>query len=112
LGSQKLPIIYFHLAVEIGSKMPKKFVGENSKAMAAKARKAAAKEAETSRKAQEAEDKAWEDDNKQLQKKKQKQVRLLVCNRCYLSNRLISLRTMYQCLIYPRNAAAAKLHFH
>ncbi|XP_011500504.1 PREDICTED: coiled-coil domain-containing protein 124 [Ceratosolen solmsi marchali] len=57
-------------------KMPKKFVGENSKAMAAKARKAAAKEAETSRKAQEAEDKAWQDDDKQLQKKKLKQEEL------------------------------------
>lgn len=54
--------------------MPKKFVGENSKAVVARARKAAVKEAETSRKAQEAEDKAWQDDDKQLQKKKQKQV--------------------------------------
>lgn len=54
--------------------MPKKFVGENSKAVAARARKAAAKEAEHSRKAQEAEDKAWEDDDKTIQKKKQKQV--------------------------------------
>ncbi|CAB0032225.1 unnamed protein product [Trichogramma brassicae] len=53
--------------------MPKKFVGENSKAVAARARKAAAKEAENSRKAQEAEDKAWQDDDKQLLKKKQKQ---------------------------------------
>ncbi|KAL7303789.1 coiled-coil domain-containing protein 124 [Trichogramma pretiosum] len=53
--------------------MPKKFVGENSKAVAARARKAAAKEAESSRKAQEAEDKAWQDDDKQLLKKKQKQ---------------------------------------
>lgn len=54
--------------------MPKKFVGENSKAVVARARKAAVKEAENSRKAQEAEDKAWKDDDKQLQKKKQKQV--------------------------------------
>ncbi|XP_046752203.1 coiled-coil domain-containing protein 124 [Diprion similis] len=53
--------------------MPKKFVGENSKAVAARARKAAVKEAETSKKVQEAEDKAWQDDDKQLQKKKQKQ---------------------------------------
>lgn len=55
--------------------MPKKFVGENSKAVAARARKAAAKEAETIKKAIEAEDKAWEDNDKQLLKKKQKQVR-------------------------------------
>lgn len=54
--------------------MPKKFVGENSKAVAARARKAAIKDAENSKKAQEAEDKAWQDDDKQLLKKKQKQV--------------------------------------
>lgn len=56
--------------------MPKKFVGENSKAVAARARKAAAKEAENIKKAMEAEDKAWEDNNKQLLKKKQKQEEL------------------------------------
>ncbi|XP_015609428.1 coiled-coil domain-containing protein 124 [Cephus cinctus] len=56
--------------------MPKKFVGENSKAVAARARKAAAKEAETTKKAKEAEDKAWQDDDKQLLKKKQKQEEL------------------------------------
>lgn len=55
--------------------MPKKFVGENSKAVAARARKAAAKEAETVKKVKEAEDKAWEDNDKQVLKKKQKQVR-------------------------------------
>ncbi|CAD1479762.1 unnamed protein product, partial [Heterotrigona itama] len=54
-------------------KMPKKFVGENSKAVAARARKAAAKEAENTKKALEAEEKAWQDDDKQLLKKKQKQ---------------------------------------
>lgn len=54
--------------------MPKKFVGENSKAVAARARKAAAKEAENTKKALEAEEKAWQDDDKQLLKKKQKQV--------------------------------------
>ncbi|KAF7989838.1 hypothetical protein HCN44_008512 [Aphidius gifuensis] len=53
--------------------MPKKFVGENSKAVVARARKAAAKEAETTKKNQAAEDKAWQDDDKQLLKKKQKQ---------------------------------------
>lgn len=56
--------------------MPKKFVGENSKAVAARARKAAVKDAENSKKAQEAEDKAWQDDDKQLLKKKQKQEEL------------------------------------
>ncbi|KAF3424873.1 hypothetical protein E2986_03903 [Frieseomelitta varia] len=53
--------------------MPKKFVGENSKAVAARARKAAAKEAENTKKALEAEERAWQDDDKQLLKKKQKQ---------------------------------------
>ncbi|XP_034952607.1 coiled-coil domain-containing protein 124-A [Chelonus insularis] len=53
--------------------MPKKFLGENSKAVVARARKAAMKEAELSKKAQEAEDKAWQDDDKQVLKKKQKQ---------------------------------------
>lgn len=57
--------------------MPKKFVGENSKAVAARARKAAVKEAETVKKAKEAEDRAWEDNDKQVLKKKQKQVRSL-----------------------------------
>lgn len=56
--------------------MPKKFVGENSKAVAARARKAAAKEAETVKKTKEAEDRAWEDNDKQVLKKKQKQVRV------------------------------------
>lgn len=58
--------------------MPKKFAGENSKAVVARARKAAVKEAETIKKVKEAEDKAWEDNNKQVLKKKQKQVR--ICN--------------------------------
>lgn len=54
--------------------MPKKFTGENSKAVVAKARKAAVKEAENLRKIQDAEDNAWKDDDKQVLKKKQKQV--------------------------------------
>lgn len=56
--------------------MPKKFVGENSKAVAARARKAAAKEAENTKKALEAEERAWQDDDKQVLKKKQKQEEL------------------------------------
>ncbi|XP_031775184.1 coiled-coil domain-containing protein 124 [Apis florea] len=56
--------------------MPKKFVGENSKAVAARARKAAAKEAENTKKALEAEEKAWQDDDKQLLKKNKKQEEL------------------------------------
>ncbi|KOC67321.1 Coiled-coil domain-containing protein 124 [Habropoda laboriosa] len=56
--------------------MPKKFVGENSKAAAARARKAAAKEAENTKKALEAEEKAWQDNDKQVLKKKQRQEEL------------------------------------
>ncbi|KAH0546640.1 coiled-coil domain-containing protein 124 [Cotesia glomerata] len=56
--------------------MPKKFTGENSKAVVAKARKAAVKEAENLRKIQDAEDNAWKDDDKQVLKKKQKQEEL------------------------------------
>ncbi|GJQ67450.1 hypothetical protein Trydic_g5114 [Trypoxylus dichotomus] len=52
--------------------MPKKFVGENSKAAAARAKKAAAKEAEDSRKQKEAEDAYWKDDDKQILKKQQR----------------------------------------
>jgi len=54
--------------------MPKKFVGENSKAVAARARKAAVKEEQNAKKAIEAENKAWEDNDRQLLKKKQRQV--------------------------------------
>lgn len=57
--------------------MPKKFVGENSKAVAARARKAAVKEAESIKKAKQEEDKAWEDNDKQVLKKKQKQVGII-----------------------------------
>uniref|UniRef100_A0A1B6ED03 Coiled-coil domain-containing protein n=1 Tax=Clastoptera arizonana TaxID=38151 RepID=A0A1B6ED03_9HEMI len=52
--------------------MPKKFVGENSKAVVAKARKAAAKEEENFRKQKQIEDEYWKDDDKTLAKKLQK----------------------------------------
>uniref|UniRef100_A0A8D8V9I1 Coiled-coil domain-containing protein 124-A n=1 Tax=Cacopsylla melanoneura TaxID=428564 RepID=A0A8D8V9I1_9HEMI len=52
--------------------MPKKFVGENSKAVVAKARKNAAKEEENAQKQKQAEDEYWKDDNKNLMKKQQK----------------------------------------
>lgn len=66
--------LIYAVIINLQIKMPKKFVGENSKAVAARARKAAAKEAENTKKALEAEEKAWQDDDKQLLKKKQKQV--------------------------------------
>ncbi|XP_026480968.1 coiled-coil domain-containing protein 124 [Ctenocephalides felis] len=52
--------------------MPKKFAGENNKAVEARARKAAAKEAENAKKQKAAEDKEWEDNDKQIVKKQQR----------------------------------------
>lgn len=52
--------------------MPKKFVGENSKAAAARARKASAKEADSAKKQQQLEDSYWKDDDKQILKKQQR----------------------------------------
>lgn len=54
--------------------MPKKFVGENSKAVAAKARKSEAKNAQDALKKKQQEDEEWRDDDKQLLKKQQKVV--------------------------------------
>lgn len=52
--------------------MPKKFVGENSKAAEARARKTNAKEAEQAKKQRELEDLYWKDDDKQVQRKQQR----------------------------------------
>ena len=49
--------------------MPKKFVGENSKAVAAKARKSEKAEAEKSKKGKEKLDAEWADDDKSAKKK-------------------------------------------
>lgn len=54
--------------------MPKKFATENTKAVAARDRKKQAKDAAESKKQKEIEDQYWKDDDKQLQKKKQKKV--------------------------------------
>ena len=54
--------------------MPKKFVGENSKAVAAKAKKAAAKDVEDAKKKKDLEDSLWKDENKQVLKRQQKKV--------------------------------------
>lgn len=55
--------------------MPKKFVGENSKAVIARARKNDAKTQQDALKKQQKEDEDWKDDHKQTIKKQQK----LVC---------------------------------
>ncbi|XP_035378088.1 coiled-coil domain-containing protein 124 isoform X1 [Electrophorus electricus] len=52
--------------------MPKKFQGENSKAVAARARKAEAKAAADARKQRELEDALWEDNDKHALKKEQR----------------------------------------
>jgi len=49
--------------------MPKKFKGQNTKAVEAKARKAAVVNEEKARREKEAEDALWQDDDKQLAKK-------------------------------------------
>lgn len=54
--------------------MPKKFAGENSKAVAARARKASAKETENLKKQKEQEEAYWKDDDKQILKKQQRKV--------------------------------------
>lgn len=57
------------------NKMPKKFQGENSKAVAARERKAETKAAEKSKQEKAREDAYWQDDDKQAQKKQQRKVR-------------------------------------
>lgn len=68
--------IIVHLSVSgvlaITVSMPKKFASENTKATAAKARKAVAKEIEDAKKKQAVEDAMWQDDDKHLQKKQQR----------------------------------------
>lgn len=54
--------------------MPKKFAGENSKAVVAKARKQAVRDEESARKQKAMDDEYWKDDDKQLAKKQQKKV--------------------------------------
>lgn len=54
------------------SAMPKKFKGENSKAVVAKARKAEAMKAETERIERQKEDESWHDDSKQVARKQQR----------------------------------------
>lgn len=54
--------------------MPKKFQGENSKALTARARKAEAKAVADARKKQEEEDALWEETDKHVLKKGQRKV--------------------------------------
>ena len=52
--------------------MPKKFRGENSKAVEARVRKAAAKEAETERQQRQVEEEYWKEDDKNVLKRLQR----------------------------------------
>lgn len=54
--------------------MPKKFVGENSKAVAAKTRKENAKQEKDQKAKKVAEDAEWVDNDDKLKKKQQKKV--------------------------------------
>lgn len=54
--------------------MPKKFAGENSKAVAARQRKEDAKTEKDAKLKQTIEDSAWEDNDDKLKKKQQKKV--------------------------------------
>lgn len=56
--------------------MPKKFVGENSKAVAARERKENAKLEKDQKVKKSADDAEWEDNDDKLKKKQQKKVRI------------------------------------
>ena len=56
------------------TKMPKKFKGENSKAVEAKARKAAAKAEQDAAKQKAVDDAYWADNDKHVQRKQQRKV--------------------------------------
>lgn len=59
-------------------KMPKKFAGENSKAVAARQRKENIKEEKDQKLKKMIEDAAWEDNDDKLKKKQQKKVSYLL----------------------------------
>lgn len=58
-------------------RMPKKFHGENTKAVTARARKEAVRQTEKANKEKEIEDAYWADDNKTAIRKQQRKVRLV-----------------------------------
>jgi len=59
------------------SRMPKKFAGENSKAVVARQRKEDKKQEEIMKKKKQEEDEYWRDDDKNVARKNQRKVRLL-----------------------------------
>ena len=54
--------------------MPKKFKGENSKAVEARARKEAVRQDEAAKKQKAIEDEYWKDDDKHVMRKQQRKV--------------------------------------
>ena len=58
--------------------MPKKFKGENSKAVEARARKAAQKQEEKELKERQAEDEYWKDEDKHVMRKQQRKVQIYI----------------------------------
>ena len=62
---------FYFIKIQI---MPKKFQGENTKAVAARQRKAELKATEKEKIEREKEDQFWEDDDKQAQRKIQRKV--------------------------------------
>lgn len=66
-------LVSFSTGIFLG--MPKKFQGENSKSVTARARKAEAKAVEDARRQKELEDALWEDNDKHVMKKQQRSVR-------------------------------------
>ena len=67
--------------------MPKKFKGENSKAVAAKARKAEAAAEEKAKRDKAIEDAYWEDNDKHVQKKLARKVSRRSFNTIWISKR-------------------------
>lgn len=62
--------------------MPKKFAGENSKAVAARQRKENIKQEKDQKMKKMMEDAEWEDNDEKLKKKQQKKVRVLEQTLC------------------------------
>ena len=79
--------------------MPKKFKGENSKAVEAKARKAAVANAAAEAKQKAAEDAMWEDDDKQNAKKAARKVILVA----YSFSWSLPLQTFNQFPVHTEN---------
>ena len=68
---------------QLKTEMPKKFKGENSKAVEARARKAAVHKDAQDKKKEELEDEYWKDDDKNMAKKQQRKVSYFILSYLY-----------------------------